>query len=132
VWDTSYYIAPPAEVAQATEASPIHRAEAAQAREDEVPTMLLLSMKRRIFLQTGDSYPFGAGAWTHPGLRAPTPASCRTTSAPTGACHGRTPIRRCYDAWKGNIVDVPSLPGGKALRFATNYLTVSEASATRC
>jgi endo-1,4-beta-D-glucanase Y len=37
-------------------------------------------------------------------------------------------IRRCYDAWKGNIVDVPSVPGGKALRFAGNYITVSEAS----
>jgi endo-1,4-beta-D-glucanase Y len=37
-------------------------------------------------------------------------------------------VKSCYDAWKANgIVDVPSLPGGKALRFATDYLTVSEA-----
>jgi endo-1,4-beta-D-glucanase Y len=37
-------------------------------------------------------------------------------------------IRRAYDSWKGNIVDVPTVSGGKALRFASNYLTVSEAA----
>ncbi len=38
-------------------------------------------------------------------------------------------IRRSYDAWKARaIVDVPSVPGGKAVKFGNSgsYLTVSE------
>jgi endoglucanase len=37
-------------------------------------------------------------------------------------------IRALYDRWKSNgIVDVPTVAGGKALRFASDYITVSEA-----
>jgi endo-1,4-beta-D-glucanase Y len=38
-------------------------------------------------------------------------------------------IKSCYDAWKSvMVVDVPSIPGGKAVRFGSSpqYLTVSE------
>jgi endo-1,4-beta-D-glucanase Y len=41
-------------------------------------------------------------------------------------------IQRCYDAWKAiAIADVPTVPGGKAVRFgsSTTYLTVSEGMA---
>ncbi|TFZ07629.1 beta-glucanase [Ramlibacter humi] len=40
-----------------------------------------------------------------------------------------TAVKRCYDAWKAvAIVDVPTLSGGKAVKFgsSTDYLTVSE------
>ncbi len=38
-------------------------------------------------------------------------------------------IRRCYDSWKAiSIADVPTVPGGKAVRFGSSgsFLTVSE------
>jgi endo-1,4-beta-D-glucanase Y len=66
-----------------------------------------------------DSYPFGARLDAYVAGTVPNNVS---NSAMDDA------VRRSYDAWKGNIVDVPSLSGAKALRFATNYLTVSEAS----
>jgi len=66
------------------------------------------------------SYPFGSRLDAYV-------AGIRPTSAiPADMDHH---IRACYDAWKaGAIVDVPSIPGGKAVRFGTSgaYLTVSE------
>jgi endo-1,4-beta-D-glucanase Y len=67
---------------------------------------------------TGQGYPFGSRLVPYAAGILPTNATPAQMDAT---------IKRCYDAWKANgIVDVPSVPGGKALRFSNNYLMVSE------
>ncbi|RYF36961.1 MAG: hypothetical protein EOO21_00645 [Comamonadaceae bacterium] len=66
-----------------------------------------------------NSYPFGARLDAYVAGTLPTNASNASMD---------DVIRRCYDAWKGNIVDVPSVAGGKALKFSDRYITVSEAA----
>jgi hypothetical protein len=68
----------------------------------------------------GVSYPFGARR--DPYLSGIVPNSGTSAQMDTA-------IASCYDAWKARaIVDVPTVPGGKAVRFGTSptYLTVSE------
>jgi hypothetical protein len=67
-----------------------------------------------------DAYPFGSRLDPYVAGIRPTSASAEQMDAV---------IRNCYDAWKTRaIADVPTVPGGKAVRFGTSssYLTVSE------
>ena len=67
-----------------------------------------------------DSYPFGSRLDAYVAGIRPTSASAQQMDAV---------IRNCYDAWKARaIADVPTVPGGKAVRFgnSTSYLAVSE------
>jgi len=69
---------------------------------------------------SGVSYPFGARLTPYTaGIRPSTATATQMDSL----------IKTCYDAWKArSIVDVPTVPGGKAVKFgaSTDYLTVSE------
>jgi endoglucanase len=68
---------------------------------------------------SGSGYPFGARLDRYIGGILPTNANnAQMDSAVAG----------CYDAWKARaIVGVPSVPGGKAVRFnSPDYLAVSE------
>lgn len=68
---------------------------------------------------TAQGYPFGSRLVPYAAGILPSNASTATMDAS---------IRRSYDAWKARgIVDVPTVPGGKALLFSNNYITVSEA-----
>ena len=81
---------------------------------DEVPNAARRS------LPGPDSYPFGSRLDPYVAGIRPTSASAEQMDAA---------IRNCYDAWKAQaIADVPTVPGGKAVRFGTSgsYLTVSE------
>jgi endo-1,4-beta-D-glucanase Y len=65
-------------------------------------------------------YPFGSRLDPYVAGILPTNAAQATMD---------TTIQRCYDAWKATaIADVPTVPGGKAVRFGSSgtYLTVSE------
>lgn len=68
---------------------------------------------------SGVSYPFGARLERYTGGILP-------TNATSGQMDSA--IASCYDAWKARaIVDVPNVPGGKAVRFnSSSYLAVSE------
>src|SRR4051812_12948811 len=67
----------------------------------------------------GIAYPFGSRLQAYVAGTLPTNASNAQMDSV---------IVSAYNAWKANgIVDVPTVPGGKALRFASNYITVSEA-----
>jgi endoglucanase len=70
--------------------------------------------------RAGSGYPFGARLDRYVAGILPTNASnAQMDSA----------IASCYDAWKARaIVDVPTVPGGKCVKFSesTTYLTVSE------
>jgi endo-1,4-beta-D-glucanase Y len=68
---------------------------------------------------SGSGYPFGSRLDRYIGGILPTNA---------GAAQMDSAVAGCYDAWKARaIVDVPSVPGGKAVRFnSPDYLAVSE------
>lgn len=68
---------------------------------------------------SGSGYPFGARLDRYLGGILPTNASNAQMDSAVGSC---------YDAWKARaIVNVPSVPGGKAVRFnSPDYLAVSE------
>ncbi|HYF17462.1 MAG TPA: glycosyl hydrolase family 8 [Ramlibacter sp.] len=66
------------------------------------------------------AYPFGARIDPYVAGILPTVASRASMDAS---------VKRSYDAWKAQaIADVPSIPGGKAVRFgrSSTYITVSE------
>jgi endoglucanase len=68
---------------------------------------------------SGSGYPFGARLDRYiSGILPSSATNAQMDSAVAG----------CYDAWKSRaIVDVPSVPGGKAVRFnSPDYLVVSE------
>lgn len=67
-----------------------------------------------------NSYPFGARLDAYVAGILPTSASNQQMDAT---------VKASYEGWKGRaIVDVPTVPGGKAVRFGNHpsYLTVSE------
>jgi endo-1,4-beta-D-glucanase Y len=67
----------------------------------------------------GIAYPFGSRLTAYTAGILPTNASAAQMDAT---------ITSAYDRWKANgIVDVPTVAGGKALRFSGSYITVSEA-----
>ncbi|WP_427913039.1 glycosyl hydrolase family 8 [Ramlibacter sp. MMS24-I3-19] len=65
----------------------------------------------------GIAYPFGSRLTPYVAGILPNNASNAQMDAK---------IKSFYDAWKPNIVSVPTIPGGKALRFSSSYITVSE------
>jgi hypothetical protein len=66
----------------------------------------------------GVSYPFGSRLTAYTSGIVPSNASSAQMDAT---------IAGFYDAWKARgIVDVPAIPGGKALKFSNNYIAVSE------
>ncbi|MGZ5180874.1 MAG: glycosyl hydrolase family 8 [Ramlibacter sp.] len=66
----------------------------------------------------GVAYPFGSRL-------VPYVAGILPSNASNAQMDAR--IRSFYDAWKAHgIVDVPTIAGGKALRFSSSYITVSE------
>lgn len=66
----------------------------------------------------GIAYPFGSRLTPYVAGILPSNASNAQMDAQ---------IQSFYDAWKAHgIVDVPTIPGGKALRFSSTYITVSE------
>jgi endoglucanase len=66
----------------------------------------------------GIAYPFGSRLTPYVAGIVPSNASNAQMDAK---------IMSFYDAWKQHgIVDVPTIPGGKALRFTSTYITVSE------
>jgi len=66
----------------------------------------------------GLAYPFGSRLTPYVAGIVPSNASNAQMDAR---------IKSSYDAWKARgIVDVPAIPGGKALRFTTTYIAVSE------
>ncbi|HZY17708.1 MAG TPA: glycosyl hydrolase family 8 [Ramlibacter sp.] len=91
-----------------TPSTPSTDAPAPQPQQPEQPTSNV----------PGIGYPFGSRLTPYVAGILPNNASNASMDAV---------IRSAYDRWKANgIVDVPTVPGGKALRFTSSYITVSE------